>query len=277
MIFNFNILKYKIARWVERYPLLTILIYNKTKYLKFLLPHEKDYYGILKLAYNSRKYSFIDVGANIGISSIGFRKMGFINPIYLFEPNFFIFDKYLKKLKKKNKNFFLKNLALSNKKQVKRLYLAYYKGNNIHFLSSFSKNYIINSIKITYKNLGNKMNIISKKVRCEKFDNLKIKTPPTFIKLDTEGHDYDVLIGMKNTIKKHKPIFLIEYNKNIFLKICNFLKPYKPYLYDYRQNKFMKINNNTKKNIGRTSMKNLLTTRNIFFIPKSKKLKEICD
>ena len=277
MIFNFNILKYKTARWIERYPLLTILIYNKTKYLKFLLPHEKDYYGILKLANNSKKYSLIDVGANIGISSIGFRKLGFINPIYLFEPNFFIFHKYLKKLKKNNNNFFLKNLALSNKKEIKKLYLAYYRGKNIHFLSSFSKNYIINSIKITYKNLENNMNIVSKKVKCEKFDNLKIKTPPTFIKLDTEGHDYDVLIGMKNTIKKYKPIFLIEYNKNIFLKICNFLKSYKPYLYDYRQKKFLKINSITRKNIGRTSIKNLLTTRNIFFIPRSKNLEEICD
>ena len=100
MITTLNTLKYKVARWIERYPLITILIYNKTKYFKFLLPHEKDYYGILKLANNSKKYSIIDVGANIGISSLGFRKLGLINPIYLFEPNNYIFEKFLKKLKK---------------------------------------------------------------------------------------------------------------------------------------------------------------------------------
>tara|TARA_B100001939_G_scaffold318747_1_gene306405 strand:+ start:23 stop:847 length:825 start_codon:yes stop_codon:yes gene_type:complete len=270
MITTLNTLKYKVARWIERYPLITILIYNKTKYFKFLLPHEKDYYGILKLANNSKKYSIIDVGANIGISSLGFRKLGLINPIYLFEPNNYIFEKFLKKLKKNNKDFYLNNLALHSEKKIKKLYLAYYKGKNIHFLSSFDKNYVINSIKITYKNLENKINIVPKNVNCVKFDSLKIKVPPTLIKLDTEGHDLNILIGMKNTIKKYKPVFLIEYNEDIFSKVCNFLKFYDPYIYNLSKDKFSRITGHNKKNISRTSEENLLTSRNIFFIPKKK-------
>lgn len=273
MILFLNTLKYKIARWIEKYPLITILIYNKTKYFKFLLPHEKDYFGIIKLVNNSKKYSLIDVGANIGISSMGFRKLGLINPIYLFEPNYYLYKNFLKKLKKNDRDFYLNNLALHSKKKSKKLYLAYYKGKNIHFLSSFSKNYIINSIKITYKNLEGKIKILSKKVNCVKFDSLKIKIPPTLIKLDTEGHDLNILIGMKKTIKKYKPVFLIEYNADIFSKICKFLKLYKPYIYDLKQDKFLEITNRNKKNISRTSKKNLLTTRNIYFIPKKKKIK----
>lgn len=274
MISILNTLKYRIARWVEKYPLITILIYNKTKYFKFLLPHEKDYYGIVKLVRNSKRFSLVDVGANIGISSMGFRKLGLINPIYLFEPNYHLFKNFLKKLKKNNPDFYLNNLALHSKKKNKKLYLAYYKGRNIHFLSSFDKDYVINSIKITYKNLEGKIKIVPKNVNCVKFDSLKIKIPPTLIKLDTEGHDLNVLIGMRKTIRKYKPIFLIEYNTDIFLKVCNFLKLYRPYIYDLNQDKFLKITNRNKKNIARTSEKNLLTTRNIFFIPKSKKIKK---
>jgi FkbM family methyltransferase len=50
----------------------------------------------------------IDIGANLGISTMGFRQMGFKNKIYIFEPNPFIFNKYLIKLKKKIKIFFKK-------------------------------------------------------------------------------------------------------------------------------------------------------------------------
>ena len=262
-----NLIKYKLIRWIERFPLISILIYNNANKLKFFLPHEKDYYGILKICRISKHKSFIDVGANIGISTMGFRKLGFTNPIYLFEPNFFLYKNYLKKIKKNYKNIYINNLALNNKKERKKLYIAYYKGKTIHFLSSFDKKYIINSIKITFLNLKKRVSIKKKDVSCEKFDSIKIKYPPDFIKLDTEGHDFNVLLGMKKTIRKHKPVFLIEYNLKIFNKICRYLKFYKPYIYDYKNNNFLSISNKNKSQISRTSEHNLLTNRNIFFIP----------
>ena len=275
MITILNLIKYRIIRWIERFPLISIFIYNNAHKLTIFLPHEKDYYGIIKICKNSKSFSIIDVGANIGISTLGFRKLGFENPVYLFEPNFFIYEKYLKKLKNENKNLYINNLALNNKKDKKKLYTAQYKGKNIHFLSSFDKNYINNSIKITYANLHKKMKILTKNVDCERFDSLKLKYPPKFIKLDTEGHDYNVLLGMKKTIKNHMPVFLIEYNLSIFNKICKYLKAYKAYIYDYKSETFLEINQKNRNQISRTSKQNLLTNRNIFFIPKIIKLSKI--
>ena len=269
-----SLIKYKLIRWVERFPLICILIYNNASRLKLFLPHEKDYYGILKICKISQNKSFIDVGANIGISTLGFRKLGFTNPIYLFEPNYILYKNYLKNMRKKNKNIFISNLALNNKKEEKKLYIAYYKGQTLHFLSSFDKNYIINSIKITYSNVNKKISIIKKKVLCEKFDSIKIKYPPDFIKIDTEGHDYNILLGMRKTIKKYKPVFLIEYNLTIFNKICKYLKYYKPYIYDFKTDKFLKISNKNKSQISRTSKQNLLTNRNVFFIPNTRKFEK---
>ena len=270
---NFNLIKYKLIRWIERFPLVAILIYNNANKLKIFLPHEKDYYGILKVCKKSKNKSFIDVGANIGISTLGFRKLGFRNPIYLFEPNYVLYKNYLKSLKRKNKNIFIKNLALNNKKDKKKLFIARYRGQTLHFLSSFDKNYILNSIRITFSKVRKKIDIITKDVICEKFDAIKIKHPPDFIKLDTEGHDYEVLLGMKKTINKYNPIFLIEYNLVIFKKICKYLQSYKPYIYDFKKDKFTKVNTKNRFKISRTSKHDLLTNRNVFFIPNIRKLK----
>ena len=76
--------------------------------------------------------------------------------------------------------------------------------------------------------------------------------------------------GSKKTIKKYKPIFLIEYNEEYHHKILKLLKNYKPLVYDYEKNKFLNINNITKKQISRTSKNNYLSKRNIYFVPKQK-------
>ena len=96
-----KILIYKFSRFIERYPSITLGLYNNISLFSFFLPHEKDYYGMLKICKNKKNLAIIDVGANLGISTLGFRKLGFKNPIYLFEPNFFLYENYLIKLKKK--------------------------------------------------------------------------------------------------------------------------------------------------------------------------------
>ena len=68
------------------------------------------------------------------------------------------------------------------------------------------------------------MEIKKKKIICRKFDDLKLNIKPHFIKIDTEGFDEYVLLGMKKTIKKYKPIFLIEYNIEYYNNIKYILK-----------------------------------------------------
>ena len=61
----------------------------------------KDYYGLKKLIKISDKGDFLDIGGNIGLSTIGFRKLGYKNKIVIFEPDKLYCVKKLKKLKKK--------------------------------------------------------------------------------------------------------------------------------------------------------------------------------
>ena len=38
--------KHKLIKRIEKIPLLQIFIYNNLNYLKFLFPHDKDYYAL---------------------------------------------------------------------------------------------------------------------------------------------------------------------------------------------------------------------------------------
>ena len=107
-----------------------------------------------------------------------------------------------------------------------------------------------------------------KKISIKKFDNLNLKIKPHFIKIDVEGFDFLVLRGLSKTIKKYKPIFLIEYNKENFLQINKFLKNYKKFIYDIELDKLIKLKKEFYDRISRSSKTNLLSNRNIYFVPK---------
>ncbi len=264
-----NILKYKIVRIIESNPTLNLLIYNNIRFFKPLLPHEKDYLGMKQICSNKTNFLIIDIGGNLGISTLGFRAMGFRNKILIFEPNFEIYNRFLIKLFKSDKNIKLNNFALGHKNEIKSFYVPCIKNKSIHYFGSFDKKYLVNSLRATFPNIVNKIFIKKRKVKIFKFDSLKINSRPHFVKIDVEGYDHYVIRGFKKSIQKYKPIFLIEYNKENYHKIEKLLKGYQSFFYDIKKNKLIKLEKkylNTK--IARTNKNNLLSIRNIYFIPK---------
>jgi FkbM family methyltransferase len=264
-------IQYIIIRIIESYPSINIIILNNINYLKLFLPHDKDYLG-LKILFADQKMfngSFVDVGANTGSSILSFRSMNFKNVIYSFEPNLLLFEKYLKKLKKNQNNVRIYNKALSDNDGFLIFYTPYIKRECIHYFSSFSKNYVNFSMKNTFP--GKKFEIFKKKIKVNKLDNLNINKKIDLIKIDSEGHDLQVIKGARKTIKKNKPVLLIEYNKELYFKICSELgKNFRPYYYSISNNNFVKINSNNINKLCRFGHKDLLSIRNVFFMPISK-------
>ena len=266
-----NSIKYRLIRLIEAQPSLNLLIYNNISLFKAFLPHEKDYYGIRHLLNNNINDTIIDVGGNLGISSMGVRQLGYDNKILIFEPNTYIYNQCIKRnLIKKYKNILGFNFALGSRLETKNFYYPYYKNKCIHYFCSFDKNYILNSIKITFRK--KKIKIIKRPIKIKVFDKLKLKHTPKLIKIDVEGHDYEVIRGMISTIKKNKPVILVEFNKNNFFKIKKLLKNYNSWVYFFEKNNFKKFSKKMiDKEISRSSKLNLMSVRNIFFIPKSHK------
>ena len=146
--------------------------------------------------------------------------------------------------------------------------MPYYKSKFVHYFSSFDKDYILRSIKMTFPKIHKQFTLQKKLIRCRTFDSLKLNIKVHFVKIDTEGFDEFVITGLKKTIKKDKPIFLVEYNNEYFSTIVSQLYNYTPFFYDISKNKMIKLNKSLiKTSVARTSQKNLLSVRNIYFIP----------
>ena len=133
----------------------------------------------------------LDIGANIGLSSI---RMNQINPIspgckfHFFEPQhdvFSILDYNTRELPR-----VLYNFALSDKEKI----------------LNFSK--ILDNIGATEMNTLDDNN--NTHVLATKLDNIKFERPISVVKMDAEGSEADILIGGKEFFQKYKPTLIIE-------------------------------------------------------------------
>lgn len=271
-MFNF---KYQLIKFIENIPLLQIFIYNNLTNFKFLFPHDKDYLALKIIFEKNENRDFIDVGGNIGLSSIGFRELGFKNnKIIIFEPDKFLINKYLKKLSKYYSKIKIYKFGLSAKSEKKKLIKAYYKNKFFHFNNSFDKKYILNKIKHNYPNIYDQFEIKSQTLILKKFDKLNLITNACFIKIDVEGFDHKVIEGMWNFVKLRKPVLLIEYNESNFKKIYDKInKFYFCYQYDTDKNKLLKLSENKIKMLksGKILEKRYVKNSvNIFYINKKR-------
>jgi FkbM family methyltransferase len=262
---------------IEKIPLLQVFVYNNLQYFKFLFPHDKDYYALRILFNKDEKRIFLDIGGNIGLSTIGFRELGFLkNKIIMFEPDKFLLDKYVSKVTKNYSNIKVYPFGLSNKSQKKKLYRAFYKNVFFHFNNSFNLAYLKEKLEHNYGKKAKKFQIKSTTFDIKKFDELNIKENICFLKIDVEGFDEYVLYGMKKFFKKNNPTILVEYNECNFSKIYKFLKnKYNCYFYNFDKNKLEKLKSS---DILKLIKGEILENRykknsvNIFFINKNKKL-----
>lgn len=171
---------------------------------------------VIKIFVNKKKNLFIDIGANIGNHSIFLSK--FFKNVLAFEAHPKIFE-ILNLNTKKIKNIKSFNIALSDKKKF--LYFKDIQTQNMAGHSLRPKGEI--------------------KVKTTKLDDIvKLKNKIDFIKIDTEGHEYEVLKGMKKILKVNDPIIMFEFDAMQFRrdnKIIKYLNKLNfKYFYFFDQN-----------------------------------------
>ncbi len=270
-------IKFRLVKIIEKIPFIQLFIYNNLNKFKFLLPHDKDYHALELIFKKEETRSFLDVGGNNGVSTLGFRQLGYkSNKIIIFEPDPFLIKKYLNNIKNKYKKISIFNFGLSFKNSNEYIYQAYYKEKHFHFNNSFDLKYIRSKLKHNYPEKFKSFKIKKKKLNLKNYDQMNFNENVCFIKIDVEGFDHLVILGMKKLIKKFLPVFLIEYNHSNFLKIYNILcKNYYCYRYLFDKNKLLKLNikniNKLKKGIITIDNYNK-NSINVFFIPKKFKM-----
>jgi FkbM family methyltransferase len=155
--------------------------------------------------------TFVDVGINIGQTLIKVKTINENLDYIGFEPNIVCLD-YVKRLIDINKysGCRLEQYALADKRQQIELHM------NMDVDQSAS---IIKNLRPAYFSS-------SYTVNCLPFDDLGISNHISFIKIDVEGAELEVLLGMQESIGKFKPVIL-----------CEVLDSYSDEVFDFTQSR----------------------------------------
>lgn len=140
----------------------------------------------------NKQRNIVDIGANIGNHSLFFAKYMECEKVISFEPICKNIELFKMNLEKYRNKCVLYETALSNEEGLKVMYNTDEKS-----YGGFSLNKEDKSFEII------------RDFRVEKLDNYDL-TNITLMKIDVENHEKEVLEGAKETIKKNKPIIVLE-------------------------------------------------------------------
>jgi len=174
--------------------------------VKFMLKHIK------------RGACVIDVGANRGTYTYSLWKaVGKQGIVYSFEPNPIIATQLGNNLKQSN--VIIENLAVSNTTEDKVFYI-HTKGCGPTSSLEF------------YDVLDKAGELAETTVKCVTLDSYcrSHNISPNLIKIDVEGHEFNVIKGAESTIRKHRPYIVFEFIEDLWEKkhikeIFKFLSP----------------------------------------------------
>ena len=158
---------------------------------------------------------FLDIGAHKGKYTDLILNNFNLKSVCLFEPQENLFKFLKQKYRDNKKKIYISNYGISNKVETKIFYI------NLHDLTSSIKK--LNPSN-KYLNLKSKLfgtnlkGMIQKKlyirtISLKNFFKKKKLKRVDLIKIDTEGHEFEVLVGLGNKIKIVKA-FLIEFHNN---------------------------------------------------------------
>ena len=167
--------------------------------------------------HKTEKHCIVDVGANDGTS---------INMIRQFYPDvqIYAFDPISQPLEKKGVTFI--NSALGSQEGEVILFTPVLRDKfNLTQYSSTERLNVLNQIEADFSLKRQSIKIKETNQSITRLDNFYLV--PFFIKIDVEGHELQVLLGARETIKSSRPVLLVEINSaDRFLAITDFLKAF---------------------------------------------------
>lgn len=164
---------------------------------------------------------FFDVGAHKGESIILFNKYLLLKNVYSFEPskkNFQILSNKIKNIKKNNKEIFFKleNSAVGNEnKNVTYNYLSESSSSTLKSLNEKSK-YFRRKEKFFGK-IKTEVQIV-KQIHFFDYININNIKKIDFLKIDTEGYEYEVIKGLDKFIYNVKMILFEHHYDDMLVK-----------------------------------------------------------
>ena len=190
--------------------------------------------------YADKSMDALDIGVYRGVYS--YKLSQNFKTVHAFEPNPLLFPYLEKNLKKIIKNIKLYNYALSDINGKSELKLPL-RSNSI-FKDNIEELFKLGAATMHPENEIDNYKKIP--INIKKLDEIKIDNKIGFIKIDVEGHEKNVLEGGRETIKKDKPVLLIEIEEKHTRKpveeTINFVRSLNYEAYVYNNNKLISYN-----------------------------------
>ena len=186
--------------------------YYKTDLIQKEIANTKNFYEveilntIFKQAsfYTLKKGIFLDIGSNIGNHTLYCFSNDLIQFAYCFEP---VQDTF---------QILQKNISINNLQNKVKLFNV---GVGESQGKAQIKSYNINNTGSSQLKISSEGNIPIISI-----DDIKFEQDISFVKIDVEGFELNVIKGMLNTIKTHKPTIFIEIRNQFFNEINKYLQ-----------------------------------------------------
>lgn len=190
-----------------------IVLSTMNDYIGSIIEKSKNYYEYELLSnfidYIPANSIIYDVGANIGNHTVFFSKYLKPRKIYTFEPETTVYK------------LLIANIDRNNLKDIETYNFAIGEKDGVGTLSIDEKNMGASKVSITEEG----------QVVIKSLDSLDIELPD-FVKIDVEGFELDVLLGMKEILTNKKPIMWIEIFDDNKKAVDEFLRKYHYVLVD---------------------------------------------
>ena len=219
---------------------------------------ERGLFNLKNILPEKGKYNFIDIGANIGTVSLALSNEFKNSTIYAIEPTDYAYNKF-----KKNLNL---NPNLNNNIKSYQLFIGERPLKNI--FASWKLNFKKNDKHYVHKGLKKETN--EKSITLDNFVE-KIDRKIDFVKIDTDGHEYEVLQSGIKFLKRDKPIIHIEFAPYLHSEYGFFTENIIDLIQKKLNYEFYTENLNKIKNIREYSKTIINTSENFFLLIKGKK------
>jgi FkbM family methyltransferase len=196
------------ARLAESHPYIWKVAWEAVHRIPALLPHDKSYNAFRHFIACKPSGLFLDVGANDGISILSFRKFDRNYRILALEPNPLL-EPALRKIKSKDPAVEYRMVGAGAAPALLQFFVPIYHGIPLHTFTSSAREQVEAAVA---KNFGKS---VLNAVQIERFECAVIplddlEVDPTIVKIDAEGFDYSVLLGLAETIARARPFIVTE-------------------------------------------------------------------
>ncbi len=228
----------KLERKIRAIPWLYFKLRKLVPYLNIVLSVERDFIGLKMLDFSEKTGIAVDVGFNDGISSVSISKNSNLR-IIAFEP--------LKITMNKLTKLYLRNVqvnqvglgAISEKLDI---YVPSYQGKQMLPYASTNQEALRTNVSRDLSIGVHEIFISKQEIEILTLDSYNLEV--SFLKIDTEGTELQVLMGSFETISRNRPYILIEIAaQSNFVEIHGFLRGWGYQTYVFNNRKFTKAPN----------------------------------